>query len=141
MIKCELTARNFEIDPKVKEYAEEKIGNLDKYLPRRVRGSATATVMLENDPSGREDNRYVCEVVMMVSGTKMVSREATINIYAAIDIVEAKLQSQSKKYKAKVTLEPRRIRMISRWLGRKAEPELETTPEGEAAVEQEAEAA
>src|SRR5207245_298531 len=72
MIKCEFTARNFEIDPKVKEYAEEKIGNLDKYLPRRVRGSATATIMLENDPSGREDNRYVCEVVMMVSGTKMV---------------------------------------------------------------------
>jgi ribosomal subunit interface protein len=129
MIRCELTGRNFEIDAKVKEYAEEKIGNLDKYLPRKARGNAFASMVLEDDPSGREDNRYVCETVMTVQGTQMVSREATINIYAAIDIVEAKLRAQCRKYKEKVTLKPRRLRMLSQWIGRKRDPELETEPE------------
>ena len=77
---------------------------------------------VEDDASGREDNRYVCEAVMTVRGTTLVSREATVNIYAAIDIVEAKLKSQLAKYKEKSALEPRRERMLSRWLGRKSGP-------------------
>ena len=125
MIKLELTGRNFEFDDKMKAYAEDKIGGLEKYLPKGVRETASCALVLEDDPNGREDNRYVCEAVMQVRGTTVVSREATVNIYAAIDIVEAKLKSQLSKYKEKSTLEPRRGRMLSRWLGRKAPAEPE----------------
>ena len=139
MIRCEVTARNYDADEKVKDYAEDKIGNLEKYLPRRVRGNLSAVVLLEDDPNGREDNRFVCEVVMLVNGTKMVSREGTVNIYAAIDIVEAKLRSQCSKYKQKVTLKPRRLRMISRLIGRRSEIEegAAAEPETEGSREQE----
>lgn len=126
MIRCEITARNFEVDDKVRSYVEDKIGNLEKYLPRRVRGNLSAAVMLEDDPNGREDNRFVCEVVMLVNGSKMVSREGTVNIYAAVDIVEAKLRQQCSKYKEKVMLKPRRLRMIYRLMGRKSETDTET---------------
>lgn len=128
MIKCEITARNFEFDDKVRTYAEDKLGSLEKFLPRVVRATANCAVILEDDPNGREDNRFVCEAVMNVPGAQLVSREGTVNIYAAIDIVEAKLKSQLSKYKEKHALEPRRLRMLSRWTGRKAEPEA-TEPE------------
>jgi putative sigma-54 modulation protein len=130
MIKSELTARNFEIDEKMKEYVQQKIGGLEKYLPRRSREEASANIILENDPSGHEDNRYVCEVVVSVGSTTMVSREATVNFYAAIDIVEAKLKAQLAKYKEKNTLLPRRGRMLNRLTGRKSETDA-STPEGE----------
>jgi len=125
MMKCDVNGRNFEIDAKMRAYIDEKIGGLEKYLPRQVRDSATCAVILEDDPSGREDNRYVCEVILSVQGTTMVSREGTVNIYAALDIVAAKLKSQLETYKNKRSLEPRRGRMLSRWLGRRSVPTVE----------------
>ncbi|MDF2460609.1 MAG: hypothetical protein K0S68_12 [Candidatus Saccharibacteria bacterium] len=126
MMKVDLTARNYELDDKVRAYVEEKLGGLDKYLPRHVRGISVCDVILTDDPSGREDNRYVCEGIVTVGGTRLVSREGTINIFAAVDIVEAKLKSQMAKYKEKHTTEPRRLRMLSRLRGQGPDPE--TTP-------------
>jgi putative sigma-54 modulation protein len=123
MIKCDVAARNFEVDNKMRDYVDEKIGGLEKYLPRQVRESASCAVTLEDDPNGREDNRYVCEAVLTVEGTTLVSQEGTVNIYAAVDIVEAKLKAQLSTYKEKHTLEPRRGRKLSQWLGRRNEPE------------------
>ena len=77
MIKYDLKGLNFEIDEKLRGYVEDKIGGLEKYLPRQVRQTASCLVVLEDDPSGREDNRYVCEVVLTVRGAQLVSREGT----------------------------------------------------------------
>jgi ribosomal subunit interface protein len=125
MIKSELATRNYQADEKMHEYLEEKLGALEKYLPRSMRGNVLAQVMLEEDPNGREDNRFVCEVVLSVNGKTMVSREGTVNMYAAIDIVEAKLKAQVGKLKQKSVLEPRRLRMIHRLIGHRDEPESE----------------
>jgi ribosomal subunit interface protein len=127
MITVEITGRNYEIDEKLHAYVEEKLGALDKYLPRRARSTVSCAVVLSDDPSGREDNRYVCDAVITVAGAKMVSREGTVNCYAAIDIVEAKLKVQLKKYKEKQTLKPRRYRMLFRLIGRKSETETEAS--------------
>jgi ribosomal subunit interface protein len=131
MIKVEMTARNYEIEDKLRVYVEDKIGSLDKYLPRRVRGDVVCEIVLTDDPSGREDNRYVCEVIMAVPGAKLVSQEATINIFAAVDICEAKLKAQMTKYKEKHTTEPRRARMLARLMGRKSPEPTPETPEQE----------
>lgn len=119
MIKCDIKGRNFEVDAKLKSYIEEKIGGLEKYLPRQVRETAHCMVIAEDDPNGREDNRYVCEVVLSVHGTQLVSREGTVNVYAAVDIVEAKLRSQLATFKEKFALEPRRGRMQELWQDRR----------------------
>lgn len=136
MIRCDISGRNFEPDTKVKDYVTAKIGGLEKYLPRRARGTAYAEVKLELDPSGREDNQYVCTATVYVpdgpqKSGPLKSREGTINIYAAIDIVEAKLRHQLQAYKDKNVTEPRRARMLSRWIGRVSETDP-ATPEAEA---------
>jgi len=135
MIKCEVKERNFEADAKMRAYVEDKIGGLEKFLPRQVRPSASCVVVLEDDPSGREDNRYVCDVVLTIQGTVMVSREGTVNVYAAVDIVEAKLRSQLAKYKEKFALEPRRGRMLSEWIGRRQTPPADTESATETSTE------
>jgi len=115
-MKIDIGTRNFEVDGKIRDYAQDKLRALEKYLPRRSRGVAMVQATLEEDVSGREDNRFVCEAVMTVPGETLVSREGTVNMFAAVDIVEAKLKTQLVRYKDKHTLEPRRNRMVAKWL-------------------------
>jgi putative sigma-54 modulation protein len=117
-MKIEITGRNFELDDKIRAYVHEKVGGLEKFIAKTSRLAAHAQVVLEEDVSGREDNRFVCEVGLVVPGATLVAREGTVNMYAAIDIVEAKLQAQLVKYKEKHGDGPHRGRLLSRWLGR-----------------------
>jgi ribosomal subunit interface protein len=128
-MRLELTARNLELEGKLKSYIEEKIGGLEKYLPRRARQVARATVVVEEDPNGREDNRFVCDAVLTLPDAKLVSREGTVSIFAAVDIVEAKLKVQTVRYKEKHVEGRRRLVRLSRWFGRRSP---ETEPEAEA---------
>lgn len=100
MISLNITGRNYQLTSKIKTYVNEKIGELDRYLPKALT-DLKGIVVLEEDKSGREDNQFVCEVTVNVPGTTLQAKEATSNIYAAVDIVEAKLKSQVLKYKDK----------------------------------------
>lgn len=128
MIKLDISGRNYEVDAKLKDYLNDKIGGLERYLPRQLKDSAEAVATFTDDVSGREDNRFVCEVIMSVSGEKFMAKEGTVNMYAAIDIVDAKLKSQLTTFKDKYTHEPRRAKMLGRLIGRTSEAD-EPIPE------------
>lgn len=98
--KLEISAQHFELDPKLKSYALRKIGKLDKFLPRSTRTSAHAEVKLKVQHA-RNKKQCVCEVVLRLPKDTITINEATINMYAAVDIVEAKLRNQIKSYKDK----------------------------------------
>ena len=115
MIKLHITTKNFELTEKVQEYAEHKIGRLDRFMPRGTR-EIEGRVILEVDPSGREDNKYICEAMLELPGPNAEAKEATLNIFAAIDIVEAKLRTQVKKFKDKHA--PSRLRRSKEVWGR-----------------------
>jgi putative sigma-54 modulation protein len=121
MIRLDLTARNFELDDKMRNYLSDKVNDLERLLPRQVRASASAVAVLTDDPGGREANQFVCEVILTVEGEKFMAKEGAINMYAAIDIVDAKVSSQVRTYKDKHVNQPRRARMLGRLMGRTSE--------------------
>lgn len=100
MIPIDITGRNFELDDKITKYVNTKFGSLDKYVRKHSSG-AKGSVILEIDKSNREDNECVCDVTIEIRGQKLHAKEATLNMYAAIDICEAKLKTQVLKYKDK----------------------------------------
>jgi putative sigma-54 modulation protein len=114
MMQLRISGNNYELTEKIKEYAQKKIGNLDKYLPKNDKDAA-ASVTLTMDPSGREDNQCVCEAHIKSGGADFEAKEATMNMFAAIDIVEAKLKSQILKHKEKTS--PKSSQR-SRWLNK-----------------------
>jgi putative sigma-54 modulation protein len=120
MIKLQVSGRNYELSDKITGYVNDKIGALDKYLPRNNR-QASGSVTLETDVSGREDNQCVCEVVIRVPGSVLQAKEATVNMYAAIDIVEAKIKSQILKYKDKHSP---KLNQRQRWLNKMLRREI-----------------
>ena len=119
MIQLQTTGRHFELDDKILAYVHDKLGKLDKFLPRNSRDGVSGAVVLELDESLTKDNRCICEVIIEVKGERMVAKEATVNMYAAIDICEQKVKSQILNYKSKHDPgKNRRQRLFGKMVGR-----------------------
>lgn len=89
-----------EVDDDLRKYVTKKIGHLDRYMPKKARQSARAEVHLK-DTKYKGKNQHNCEVIIFLPHGVLTTAETTMNFYAAVDIVEAKLQNQIKKYKEK----------------------------------------
>lgn len=119
MIKLDLTGQRYELDENLIEYVEKKIGGLERLLPKECREAAHGDVTLSYDPSGKQGNHYVCEGILTVPHGKLQSKEGTGNMYAAIDLVEAKLKVQIARYKQKQHGKKKSLKlMVARFLKR-----------------------
>lgn len=93
-----ITGVKFALDDTTKKYVIKKIGRLDRYLPKHARKSATAEVKLK-EVNRNYGNKYEAEVILHVPDKRLTAKDSTMNVLAAVDIVELKLANQLKKYK------------------------------------------
>jgi ribosomal subunit interface protein len=114
MIKrLDITGVHMEVDDDLKKYAAKKIGRLDRFIPKVGRESVHVDVKLK-EGKAKDKNERTCEVILRLPHETITVKDCTINIYAAIDIVETKLRNQLKKYK-ELHASPRlHQRMLSR---------------------------
>jgi putative sigma-54 modulation protein len=93
-----VTGISYEVDEATNKYVMKRIGHLDRYLPRHARKTISAEVKLEqvNHDHG---NKYEVEVILHIPGKLITAKDSTSNIFAAIDIVEAKVRTQLNDYK------------------------------------------
>lgn len=96
--KLEINGVHMKVDKKLHDYAEKKIGRLDRFVSRRAREAAHAEVFLK-EAVIKKKKECTCEVILHLPKDTIKVQETTMNMYAAIDIVEAKLKNQLKKYK------------------------------------------
>jgi putative sigma-54 modulation protein len=97
-----LTTLHVEIDEKTKKYVIAQIEKLDRFLPRHARKSVKADVTVAQI-NKHHGNKYEVEVILHLPHKRMTAKDSTMNIIAATDIVEAKLEAQLKKYKDAAT--------------------------------------
>lgn len=98
--KFEIQGEHTTVDDSLRKYVTKKIGGLDRYLSRHNGESAHAEVHLK-EHKVKNNNHCTCEVVLRLPKQTIVVKESALNMYAAVDIVEAKLKQQIKKYKDK----------------------------------------
>lgn len=101
MIKhIDISGIGYELEEDIKRYARRKIGRLDRFVPRKARPSLRAEVRLRqtNESHG---NKYECEVVFHVPDEQLTAHDSTMNMFAAIDIVEEKMKNTLRRYKEK----------------------------------------
>lgn len=89
---------NLELGDDIKKYIRRKVGKLDKYMPRHARVSAHAEVKMRQTKQ-KSGNKYECEIIMHMPEEQVQAKESTMNMFAAVDIVEQKLKNQLVKYK------------------------------------------
>ncbi|MBI3889121.1 ribosome-associated translation inhibitor RaiA [Candidatus Saccharibacteria bacterium] len=93
-----ITGVKYDLDEATKRYVIKKIGRLDRYLPRHARKSAYADVKLKQ-VNRDHGNKYEAEVIIHVPEKTLTAKDTTVNVLAALDIVESKLATQLHKYK------------------------------------------
>ena len=93
-----ITGIKYDVDETTKKYITKKIGRLDRFLPRHARKSVTAEVKIK-EVNKDHGNKYEAEVTINVPDKHLTAKDSTLNVLAAIDIVEAKLVTQLRKYK------------------------------------------
>ena len=89
---------NLDLPEDFKKYVLKKIGRLDRYMPRHARKSVHADAKIR-EVNQRFGNKYECEVILHLPGETITAKEATLNMFAGVDILEEKLKNQLKRYK------------------------------------------
>lgn len=96
--KLEITGVHVDTDDKLKRYVTKSIGKLEKHIPRHARASAHVEVKLK-ESKRQSDDKCTAEIIMYLPQDTLTAKESTMNLYSAVDIVEAKLDAQLRKYK------------------------------------------
>lgn len=90
-----VTFRHFDSNDSLKEYVEDKVSKLEKYI--NYVNEAHVVLSLEK-------RRHIAEVVVNANKTKITAKEVSEeNMYAAIDLVMNKIERQAQKFKDKQT--------------------------------------
>lgn len=105
---------NYIAGSQVQKYVMRKIAKLDRYLPRHARKSVTADVKLKQ-VNRDHGNKYEAEIIITVPDKRITAKDSTMNMFAAIDIVEAKLINQLRKYKQETITHVGNRRAMSRF--------------------------
>jgi putative sigma-54 modulation protein len=97
----DITGIKYNVNEKTMKYVIEKVGKLDRYVPAHARKTIVADVKLRQ-VNRDHGNKYEAEVILHVPDKVITAKDTTLNMMAAIDIVEAKLVAQLHKYKDSV---------------------------------------
>lgn len=88
-----ITARRMDLTDALREYAEQKVRRITKYLDNIIEAQVILTV---------EKYRHIAEVTIQANGIKINGEEETDDMYSAIDKVMDKIERQLRKHKGRV---------------------------------------
>jgi len=92
-MKVNVSGKNFNVTKALKEYAEKKVGKLERFFDTEVDAQVTLSV---------EKDRHIVEVTMPLNGMLLRGETETNDMYSSIDVVVDKLEKQIEKYKTKI---------------------------------------
>ena len=100
--KVDINGNGYKIDEPFRKYAEKRLGKLDKYLPKAAKKDASVKVMV-TEVSKSKSERYEVSATMELTGGKVIAaKDECSNVFAGVDLVEAKLAGQIRRYKLEV---------------------------------------
>jgi len=105
-----IKATNLDLTPSIKDYVNEKIGHLGKYID-----AIEAKVELERDRHHHTGAVFRTEVSLIIGGKVMMADASAEDIYSSTDMVVPKIKEQISKFKDKKNdLQKRGARAVKR---------------------------
>ena len=100
--KIEINGNGYKVEEPFRKYVEKRIGKLDRYLPRGSKKDVVCKVAVTEIGKGKTE-KYEISVAMELTGGKvMAAKDECSNVFAGVDLVEAKLTGQIRRYKLEV---------------------------------------
>ncbi len=100
--KIDITGNGYKVDDTFKKYVSKRLGKLDRYLPRGSKKDVVCKVVVT--ATGKKNNeKYDISAAMEIPGGKvMAAKDECSNLFAGVDLVEAKLMGQIRRYKIEI---------------------------------------
>lgn len=98
-MQINVVGRHMPVTDAIRSYAEEKIAKAARIYDRE---DMVIDVVLHVEKNPANKNKDVAEVTAHLKGVVVRAEEAAPDMYAAIDLVAEKLESQMRKYKTKL---------------------------------------
>ncbi|MCA9329159.1 ribosome-associated translation inhibitor RaiA [Candidatus Saccharibacteria bacterium] len=111
--KIEINGIHTEVSEDLGKYVRKKVGKLYKYIPKHARQSVHADVKLKEGKTKQRVN-CTCEVILHLPKEIITIKETTVNMFAAVDVVEEKLKNRLQKYKQKYSTGRLHHRILAR---------------------------
>lgn len=100
--KIEISGSDYKVEDGLRKYVEKRIGKLDRYLPKGSKKDVVAKVVVAEIGKSMV-NKYEISVAMEIPGGKVIAaKDECSNVFAGVDLVEAKLTGQIRRYKLEV---------------------------------------
>ena len=96
-MRLQVKARNVDVSPALKEYAQKRLGKLEKHLNESAR--VELELQAERNPSIAQSQ--VAEATIWTKGPILRARESSPDMKASIDALVDKLERQVQRYRAK----------------------------------------
>lgn len=97
--KIEVNGNGYKVEDSLKKYAEKRLGKLDRYLPRNAKKDIV-TKMIVTEIGKNKGEKFEISVAMDIPGGKVIAaKDECTNVFAGVDLVEAKLTGQIRRYK------------------------------------------
>lgn len=110
--KIDITGNGFKVEDSFKKYVNKRIGKLDRYLPRGSKKDVVAKIIVSEIGKGKTE-KYEISVAMDIPGGKVIAaHDECSNVFAGIDLVEAKITGQIRRYKLEVQPHRRKIKNL-----------------------------
>lgn len=92
-MKLHYVGKNIDVTDSLREIADKKYSRLNKYFTQDLEGTVTFVV---------EKNERIAEVTIHLPGTILRSEQSSDDMYTSIDRTVDALESQIRKYKARL---------------------------------------
>ena len=100
--KIEMSGNGYKIDEPFKKYVQKRLGKLDKYLPRGSKKDVVMKVVVAEVGKNKSE-KYEISATMEITGGKVIAaKDECSNVFAGVDLIEAKLMGQIRRYKLEV---------------------------------------
>jgi putative sigma-54 modulation protein len=103
-MRLQVKGKNVEVPPTMREYAERKLGKLERQLADQTQ--VEVELSEHRNPSIAESQ--VAEATIFAKGATLRARGASTDMKASIDELVDKLERQVKRYRELRRVEPRR---------------------------------
>lgn len=97
--KIDITGNDYKVEEPLRKYVGKRLGKLDRYLPRGYKKDVVVKVVV-TEVGKNKSEKYEIAVAMDIPGGKVIAaRDECSNVFAGMDLVEAKLVGQIRRYK------------------------------------------
>jgi putative sigma-54 modulation protein len=103
-MRLRVKGKNIEVSGPIRDYAESKLGKLDKILI----GDPEVEVELSEERNPSIHEQHVAEATVFLKGSTLHASASAVDMQVAIDRLHGNLERQVRRYREKRREEPRR---------------------------------